>query len=229
MLPEDKSKNIEENLLNAIITKPNPIFIGENKDATFTLKADNSTGEISEYLWDFTDNWNKQPFKEKEKGMEIEKTYTETGKYWFALRVVDENGNHAQNETYLSINYREDYTDSVNNGETNNHSFPVSDWGTQQVYVILSYPKGGTPNNNLSLTLYDNNDEQVDKQNKYKEQREENGKIVEEIILPLQEVQFHKSGKWNAEIKNNNDSILGQDVQYDLLIEVIYEEEAIHN
>lgn len=227
-LSEKTTEKKEEENLEAVITKPSPIFIGEGEEAEFTLSGENSKGNIVKYSWDYTDSWKKEPFQEKASSKEIHKTYSKSGKYWFALKVVDKEGREAQNETYVAINYGEEYKGSLNNDESENHSFPVSDWGVLQIYVKLTYPYGGTPSNNLSVSLYDDNGDRVDKENKYKERKKEGGNNIEEIILPLQEVHKYKAGKWNAEVKRNDDNILGGEVEYNLKIEVIFENKAVH-
>lgn len=220
-LSEDNSKIEEEDNLEAIITKPNSIFIGESDEAEFTLSGENSTGKIVEYLWDYTDSYNSESFQDKETSTEIHKTYSESGKYWFALKVINKNGLEAQNSTFISINYHEEYTYKIKNDESNNQTFPVN-WGAFQIKVSLTYPSGGTPPNNLSLTLYDNEGERVDRGKE--EERTEGGNQIVEITLMEQEIYSYKLGNWNAEVRRDDENVFQEDIEYDLVIEVIYED-----
>ncbi|GEM_PF-5515488 len=196
----------------------------------FTLSAYNSTGPIDEYVWDMnadvdTDH-DGNPRNDRDKtGVEITCRYDRAGVYTIVLWVFDARGNFdkAQGKVHVSYHYENISGQTTGAGDKWTYDFLVpSDTETatavKTIEVILVYPAGTLPPNQLNLTVYDGADNPV--VNGTYEERNEDGNVVVYWHISAQWLAAYDAGTWTAEVTQVSPAL--SSVSFTLSVYVLY-------
>ena len=179
---------------------------------TIEFSAEDSTGDLKDYLWEFGDG-------AEGSGPKVGHTYTEVGKYSIKLTVVDERGDSHSDVHYIHVHHLEEHSDAISVLQERSYVVPVQD-RAQGIKVTLTYPTGsvvgGQPSNDLDIelyypngTLYLTSEDQDPDTGTYQ---------VEELTVPTQEIMasFHRD--WKVVVSVDT----GIEVNFDLEMFVSY-------
>lgn len=206
-----------------------------NVNELFILDASNSTGKITEYIWDLNtgidSNGDGNPRNDRDQqGKVISTTYRNWGDYTILLIIHNSSGGVSKDQQMIHVGYYEQYEGSVSpsSPQADQYFYAFDDQDSiaqaQNLTITLTYSTGQLVGNDLLMTLYDGgNDTGPRKLEDTSDDERDSGETqVEQIKMNFREIASGMPGTWNAEVTWIRSPLSSTTVHYKVTIEVHY-------